>query len=147
MRWTILLAALVCEAAETKLGKPLELKNTTAIRQLVDKPADYVGKPVQVKGTVTDVCQMAGCWTQLADEAGNAIRIKVTDGEIEFPKSSMGKTVLAEGTLRKFELTKEQTIARAKHEAEEQGRKFNAASIKSGSTFYQIQGTGAVILD
>ena len=34
-----------------------------------------------------------------------------------------------------------------KHEAEEQGRKFNAGSVKSGSTIYQIQGTGALILE
>lgn len=147
MRYTLVFAALACYAAGLKLGKPLELTAQTPIRKILAKPADYTGKRVQVKGKVTEVCQMAGCWTSLTDEAGNSIRVKVTDGEIEFPKDSAGKTVVAEGTLQKLELTREQTIARARHEAEEQGRKFNPASIKSGSTFYQIQGTGAVVLD
>jgi hypothetical protein len=71
----------------------------------------------------------------------------VNDGEIVFPKSHVGKMVVAEGTLKKIVMTKEQAIARAKHEAEEQGRKFNPESIKSGVTVYQIQGTGAVLLD
>jgi hypothetical protein len=64
-----------------------------------------------------------------------------------FPKEAVGKMATAEGELKKFELTKEQAIARAKHEAEEQGRKFNPASVKGGATIYQIQGTGAVIVD
>jgi len=37
--------------------------------------------------------------------------------------------------------------ARAKHKAEEQGRKFDPASVKGGAAIYQIQGSGAVILD
>lgn len=147
MRYTLLLAAVACLAAEKKLGKPLALTQPTPIKQVLDAPAKHVGKPVQVKGSITEVCQMAGCWTNLADADGHAIRIKVNDGEIEFPKDAVGKTAIAEGTLQKFELTREQTIARAKHEAEEQGRKFNPASIKSGITVYQIQGSGAVILD
>jgi hypothetical protein len=81
------------------------------------------------------------------DEAGKMIKVKVNDGDIVFPKESIGKMAIAEGTLKKIELTKEQAIARAKHEAEEQGRKFNPASVKSGGTIYQIQGSGAVILD
>jgi hypothetical protein len=54
---------------------------------------------------------------------------------------------IAEGKLVKFDLTREQTIARARHEAEEQGRKFDANKIKAGSTVYQIQGDGVVIID
>jgi hypothetical protein len=52
---------------------------------------------------------------------------------------------VAEGELKKIQLTKDQAIARAKHEAEEQGRKFDASTITSGQTIYQIQGTGILI--
>lgn len=147
MRLTLFFAAVACLGAEKKLGKPLELTTQTAIKQVLASPGQYVGKPIQVKGTVTEVCQMMGCWTNLVDDSGNAIRIKVADGEIEFPKDSIGKTVIAEGTLKKFELTREQAVARAKHEAEEQGRKFNPSSVKSGTIIYQIQGAAAVVLD
>ena len=89
---------------------------------------------------------MEGCWMALSDN-GQLLRIKVNDGDIVFPKESVGKMAIAEGKLEKFELTREQTIARAKHEADEQGRKFDPKSIKSGSVVYQIAGTGAVLLD
>jgi hypothetical protein len=134
-------------AGQTKLGKPLALKETTAIDKLVANPDAYVGKTVQVKGTVREVCQKAGCWMEIADESsGKAIRIKVKEGEIVFPKDAPGKTTIAEGKLVKIEMTKEEAVAAALHEARENNRKVDVSSITSGRTVYQIQGTGAVIL-
>src|ERR1019366_9845127 len=102
-------------AAEVKLGKPLELKEPVSIAELTAKPDTYLDKIVQVKGKVTEVCQMMGCWMALADPATNkSIRIKVEDGEIVFPKDAPGKTAIAEGKLVKLSLTKEQAIAQAK---------------------------------
>ena len=141
----ILLTASIC-LADQKLGKPLTLGKPQMVSDLVSKPDASVGKTVQVKGKVTEVCQMAGCWMALADY-GKLLRIKVNDGDIVFPKEAVGKMAVAEGKLEKSVLTREQTIARAKHEADEQGRKFDPASIKSGSVVYQIAGTGAVLLD
>ncbi len=150
MRAAILLAAsatLLC-AAEVKLGKPLTLKEQVPIDKLAASPAAYVGKTVQVKGTVRDVCQKMGCWMEVADPATNkAIRVKVNDGEIVFPKDAAGKTAVAEGTFTKLELTREQAIAQARHEAEENRKNFDPASIKGPKTIYQIQGTGAIILE
>jgi hypothetical protein len=109
-------------------------------------PERSVGKVVQVKGKIAEVCQMMGCWMQLVD-GDSAVRIKVEDGEIVFPKTAVGKSAVAEGTLKKLQLSKEQAVARARHEAHERGTKFDPASVKSGATIYQIQGTGAVILE
>jgi hypothetical protein len=134
--------------AEVKLGKPLELKEPVSIADVTAKPDTYLDKQVQVKGKVTEVCQMMGCWMALADPATNkSIRIKVKDGEIVFPKDAAGKTAIAEGKLVKISMTKEQAVEQAKHEAEEQGKKFNPKSVKGPTVNYQIQGTGAVILD
>jgi hypothetical protein len=47
----------------------------------------------------------------------------------------------------KLELTREQAIAAARHEAEEQGRRFDPASVKSSQTIYQIAGSGAIVQD
>jgi hypothetical protein len=132
-------------AAEVNVGKPLALKQPMPIATLLAHPAEYVGKPVQVKGKITEVCQMMGCWMNLTDADGKTIRIKVNDGELEFPKDSAGKTAIAEGRFSKIELTREQAVAEAKHEADEMGRKFDAAKVKTGKTIYQIQGSGAVI--
>ena len=143
--WIALALVASCCAAEMKLRKPLALKEPVPIATLIANAAEYLGKPVQVRGKVTEVCQMAGCWMNLRDAGGRMVRIKVNDGELEFPKDSAGRTAIAEGTFSKIELTREQAVAQAKHEADEMGRKFDAGSIKTGKTTYQIQGSGAVI--
>jgi hypothetical protein len=140
------LAAGLLSAADVKLGKPLTVKDPLPLATLLAKPADYIGKTVQVKGKITEVCQMMGCWMDLTNDSGQKIRIKVKDGEIEFPKDSAGKTAVAEGRFDKIELSKEQATARAEEEAKEAGRKFDPASVKGPVTIYQIQGAGAVIL-
>jgi len=143
----LLLGSLSLQA-DTPLGKPLSLESGMSVGALMSSPSDYLGKTVQVKGKVTEVCERMGCWMNLVDaNTGKRIRIKVVDGEIVFPRSSVGKLALAEGKLTKLELTREQAVAFARHEAEEQGRKFNPASIKSGTAFYQIEGSGALILE
>lgn len=145
---TFLLFVAFSASGETKLGKPLALKETSLIDTVLSTPAAFVGKQVQVKGKITEVCQMMGCWMALTDtQSGKAIRIKVNDGEIVFPSEAVGKTAIAEGTFTRIEQTREQAIASAKHEAEERGRKFDPSKIKSGTTTYQIRGTGAVVLD
>ncbi len=133
-------------AADLKLGKPLTLTQASSVADLLAKPDALVGKTVQVKGKVTEVCQMMGCWMALADpESGKSVRIKVNDGVIVIPKEAVGKTAVAEGSLSRLQLTKEQALGRAKHEAEEQGRKFDPSKITSGQTIYQVQGSGIVI--
>jgi len=139
-------AAGLLSAAEVKLGKPFTLKEPVTVATLMAHPDDYAGKTVQVKGKITEVCQMMGCWMDLTNDEGQKVRIKVEDGVIVFPKDSAGKMAVAEGKLAKEELTKDQVIARAKEEAEDSGKKFDPASVKSGKTVYQIEGTGAVIL-
>ncbi len=135
-------------AAELKLGKPLTLAQPMTVSELTAKPGDWVDKTVQVKGKVTEVCQMMGCWMAIADPGtAKIIRIKVNDGEIVFPKDAAGRMAIAEGKLAKITLTKKQAVAQAKHEAEEQGRKFDRASVRGPSISYQIQGTGAILLD
>jgi hypothetical protein len=149
MRPTTLFACVcaVAPAGETRLGKPLTQPQPIPISKILSAPDSFVGKTIQVKGKVTEVCEMAGCWINLVDSGDQSLRVKVNDGEITFPRTSVGRVAVAEGKFVKFALTREQAAARAKHEAEEQGRKFDPSSVKSGITIYQIQGSGALILD
>jgi hypothetical protein len=142
----LLLVASGTLLADQKLGKLLQLDTTTPLAQIETHPEKYVGKNVQVRGRVTEVCQAMGCWMNIVDPVGErTIRIKVNDGEIVFPGSAVGKLAIVEGKLTKLELTREEAVAQARHEAEEQGRKFDPKSIKKGVTIYMIQGAGAVI--
>jgi hypothetical protein len=134
-------------AAEQKLGKPLTEKESISLSTLFAEPAPLVGKTVQVKARVTEVCQMMGCWMNLTDDQGHLLRIKVEDGVIVFPKDSIGRTAIAEGKLEKREMTREALVEQGKHEAEESGRKFDPASVKAGKTIYELAGSGAVILE
>lgn len=149
MKYGVLLfAALALFAAGTgkQLGKPFAVSEITPLDQIASQPEKYVGKTVHVKGKVTEVCEMMGCWMNLTDASGkHPLRVKVNDGEIVFPKEAIGKFAEAEGKLAKMELTKEQAIARAKHEAEEQGRPFKPESVKGPVTIYQLQGSGALV--
>jgi hypothetical protein len=145
---TALLALSVASAsfaADLQLGKPLTLDKPVTLATLLASADSMTGKTVQVSGKVTEVCEAMGCWMSLTDTDGHLLRIKVDDGVIVFPKDAIGKNAVAEGKLEKFELTRDQVIAEAKHEAEEQHRKFDASKIKSGKTVYQIAGTGAII--
>ncbi len=142
------LGTSLAAAAELKLGKPLTVKEPVGVERVYAEPEKFLGKTVAVKGKIVEVCQMMGCWMNLVDaSSGKMIRIKVNDGEIEFPKNGAGKMAIAEGTLSKIELSKERAVAEAEHEAEEAGRKFDPATVKGPITRYQIKGTGAVILD
>lgn len=143
---TLLMASGMACAATQDLGKPLTLKQPMTIAAVMAQPEKFVGKTVQVKGKVTEVCQMMGCWMDIAD-GGRSLHIKVDDGLLVFPKEAVGKQAVAEGKLIKLELTKEQAIAQAKHKAEEQGRKFDPSTVNGGTTIYQIEGTGARILN
>jgi hypothetical protein len=148
MRLVLLLAcSTTFLSAETRLGKPLSRHEPVPIATILASPGEYVGRTVQVKGKASEVCEMMGCWINLVETRDQSMRIKVNDGDIVFPRSVVGKTVVAEGKLMKLELSREQAIARARHEAEEQGREFDPDAIKSGTTIYQIQGEGALILD
>jgi hypothetical protein len=144
----VLVALVTAAAGEIKLGKPFTIDEFIGIDKLMTHADRYVGRVVQVKGTVRDVCRAMGCWMELADiQSGKHIRVKVRDGEIVFPKEAIGKTAIAEGTLEQVKLTREQAVAQAKHEAEANGRKFDPESISADVTYYQIKGTGAVIFE
>ena len=142
-----ILALGLLSAADIKLGKPLTGKGPLPLATLLAHADDYAGKTVQVKGKAVAVCEMMGCWIDLSNDAGQKVRIKVNDGEIVFPKDAPGKMVVAEGQFTKTELSKEEATAQAKEEAEETGAKFDPTSVKGPITVYQIQGSGAVILE
>lgn len=112
-----------------------------SIEELMKNPEEFMGQMVRVKGEVTKVCPMKGCWVDI--KAGkDKVRIKVKDGEIVFDQKLVGNQVIAEGTVYKFDLTKEEAVGYFKHLAEELGEEFDPASVTEGTTIYQIGGLG-----
>ncbi len=132
------LVAPVAAGGETKLGTGVNLKETTAIKALVEQPASFVGKTVRIDGVATAVCTHMGCWMAVAatgDEKGATVRLKVDDGVIVFPVTAKGRKVSAEGV---FEAVG--TTAEAKEAAGEHAKQQPLASQQ-----YQLKATGAII--
>ena len=156
MRSRILAAALLTVAAcqngpateGTLYGEPLTLDEVTPVSSILSNPDAWVGQRVQVEGMIVAVCEMRGCWMDIAsDRESEKIQIKVEDGEIVFPLTAKGKTALVEGTVEVVELTLEEAIEAARHKAEEHGEEFDPTTVTGPETIYRIRGLGAVITD
>lgn len=134
------------ESCEKKsLGKGVTLSESTPIAVILDRADEFVGKPVRVEGTVTEVCETAGCWMELrAGEMDRTLRVKVRDGEIVFPVAARGRQATAEGTVEAIEMTRERYLDYQHHLADEAGRTFDETSVGEGPyRVLQVKGTGA----
>jgi len=145
----LILAAGVASAGKEQgkaYGEPLSGSDTMKISELVSTPDDYLGKTVRVEGLVNGVCEKRGCWMSLAsDEEFQELRIKVDDGVIVFPVEAKGRRAVAEGVFTKIEMSMEQTLAYAKHHAEEHGEKYEPEKVTEPLVYFQVNATGAVI--
>ena len=116
------------------------------ISELMGEPDAYVDKRVKVVGLVSDVCPIRGCWVEILENQGvDRIRLKVQDDVIIFPVEAIGSEIIAEGILRRYELTLEESVRWLAHLAEEKGERFDESSAKGPISFYQIEGLGAKI--
>ena len=139
-------ACATSEAPFTQYGEALTLTENTSVSAILAEPDAYVGQHLRVEGTVVGVCEMRGCWMAVAGENdGEQLRVKVEDGVIVFPMTAMGLHARVEGIMEKIELTMEEALAQAEHQAEEHGTEFDPSTITGPSVTYQLRGLGAEI--
>ncbi|MCY4014010.1 MAG: DUF4920 domain-containing protein [Gammaproteobacteria bacterium] len=140
------LGAMASSAADTGFGEPLSDATAVSLSELSANPNAYVGQTVKVVGLVEDVCPMKGCWVDILDRQSSAtIRLKVQDDVIVFPAEAKGQEIVAEGTLRRLDLSPRQAVAWLRHAAEERGETFVEPADPAPLTVYQIEGRGAVV--
>jgi hypothetical protein len=143
--------AIACAAPDqegTVYGEQLTMTDTTLISSILSEPDAYIGEHVLVAGTVVEVCEMRGCWLELAsDREYETLRVKVEDGVIVFPMSARGHHAVVEGVIERIDLTEEQAIEQARHHAEEQGIPFDSTTVTGPTVTYQLRGIGAVIAE
>jgi hypothetical protein len=144
---TVLLFVGASWAGElTTYGDPLSDAEPVRIGELVSNPERYVDKKIKIEGLVDDVCPMKGCWVDILDaQSRETIRFKVQDDVIVFPVEAKGSEVVAEGVLRKHELSRERAVAWMRHLAAEKGEAFDETTVTGPMNFYQIEGLGAVV--
>jgi hypothetical protein len=97
-----------------------------------------------VAGTISEVCQMAGCWLTLQNEAGVAFRVTVPRGEegyvFTFPKDVSGRQAVVAGTLA----VEETDVATLRHLAEDRGASAEEiAAITAPEHTLVLSATGA----
>jgi hypothetical protein len=134
------------------VGEYGELKKESQLstfQELFKMPQDFIGKEVSLKGMITEVCPMRGCWINVKDEVNDfQIRVKVTDGKIVFPLSGVGNRVLVEGEFSKLNFSEDQAKQWKIHLAQEKGETLNPDSIiikDSDLVEYRIIGKGVEI--
>ncbi len=133
-------------AADRVFGKGVSAPDTILVSKLLVTPDAYVGQTIRVQGLAVAVCQHRGCWVNISsDVEGETVRVKVTDGEIVFPPEILGDAIIAEGVWTSNKLDLETTRRVCAHQAEQDGKEFDPASVTGCMTLYQITGTGAVV--
>ncbi len=149
---SLLVLAVSPAVAETcekvSYGAGVTLAETTSVAAILDQPTAFAGKEVRVEGAVKEVCEMAGCWMEIqAGDDARSLKVKVKDGDIVFPVAARGKQAVAQGKVEDLEMSRAKYVSYMKHAAEEQGGKFEEASLAGDGPFhvYQIAGTGAEI--
>lgn len=135
---------LEAASPEGLYGADLTLAEATTIETLLANAESLEGQRVQVKATIKESCPKRGCWVNL-EQDGKEIKVKVTDGEIVFPKSSVGYVAMVEGVVEKMDLDLEATKKHLAHEAEETGREFDEASVTEPMVIWRIKGDAAKI--
>jgi len=153
----IVAIVMVCVAvpavAGDTYGDGVNLGEAVAIHTLLSNPDDYLGKTVRVDGVITGVCKKRGCWMQITDpDSGEGVRIKVEDGVIVFPYTSMGHRVSAEGVFEAVTVEEPPAEGAAHQHAEgepcdrsEDASKTGCDAPVTNRVVYLIRGTGAVI--
>ena len=146
MLFVLLLGLVLVPAMRAEeYGKGVTVAEATPISKILADPDASLGKTVRIEGKVLDVCPMAGCWMELAEEGGKEkLKVKVDDGVIVFPMTAKGKLAVAEGTLEAIPMTREKYVEWLKHLAEEKGETFDIATVGDGPfRVLQLKGTGA----
>lgn len=144
--WLLMAGALAADEKRT-YGDSLSSAQTIRIADLLAEPERWVDKSVKVEGLVDDVCPMKGCWIDILEQqSSTTVRFKVEDDVIVFPAEARGSRVVAEGVLRKHEMSKEQAISWLSHLADEKGESFDESSVTGPMDFFQIEGAGAEVV-
>jgi len=149
---TIILTALVTNAQPPKVpadagasfGEKTTVENAITVEQLYTsmKAAGKKEMQVKLKGVVTEVCQMEGCWIKVKSPNGDMM-VKMKDHKFTVPVILNGKTIVIDG-MAEEKLT---SVEQLRHFAEDAGKsKAEIAKITEPKNEILIQAKGILVL-
>lgn len=83
-------------------GRPFRGAPKTAVKDLLEKPEEHLGRDVALEGTIVRQCPATGCWLYLKDESGKDIRVEMNKIAPKLPQR-VGRKAAVEGRLMKLE--------------------------------------------
>lgn len=86
------------KTAPAKLGAPISDGVTVALTDVAKNPAGYKDKTIITTGTVTAVCEHAGCWMEIEDDLGSA-HVKMAGHAFAIPRSASGRKARVQARL------------------------------------------------
>ncbi len=118
-----------------KFGEAISEEGKIALTAFAEKMADNDSLVVKLEGTITEVCQMKGCWMKLDMGNNQTMMVRFKDYGFFVPKDAAGKVAVIDGYAKKS-VTSVETL---KHYAEDAGKspeEINAITeAKEGYTF------------
>ena len=99
------------EPAETEpeearsFGEPLSVNELTALADITADPESFAGRTVKTEGQITQVCQRMGCWMEMREGDGPAIRVPMAGHSFFLPKDVSGRRATIEGQVALRELS------------------------------------------
>lgn len=124
-------APAVSFASYDVFGSEFDQTDAVPVQQVAASPADYLGDPVKVSGTITEVCQGRGCWMTLQVSDAQLVRIVMPRDEennylFTLDKGMSGRRAIVQGildesTLAEFEAPMHEGGESDDHHAGEDG--------------------------
>lgn len=81
-----------------RLGSPITETTPVALAEIVQHPNNFAGRTVRTEGTVSAVCQAAGCWMQLSDNA-QRVHVKMHGHAFFIPRNATGRRAVVQATV------------------------------------------------
>jgi hypothetical protein len=127
-------------------GEKITAENAISVEQLrnllVSKSEGSRKANVKIKGVVTDVCTMEGCWIKVQSSDGKMM-VNMKDHKFKVPVALNGKTVVIDGAAEE----KITSVEQLKHFAVDAGKsKEEIAAIKQPKKEIVIDAKGVLVL-
>lgn len=93
------------EAEARSFGEPFTLIELTNLPDITANPESFAGQTVKTEGEITQVCQRMGCWMEMREGDGPAIRVPMAGHSFFLPRDVSGHRATIEGQVALRELS------------------------------------------
>ncbi len=145
--WIVLLWVLLWAVrvdAQQYFGEKIDDKGITPMEDVISSLVEGKKVHAKIKGQVSGVCKMKGCWMTIQDEKGNEFFVRFKDYGFFVPKDIEGKTAVIEGDAF-IHVT---PVEELRHYAEDEGKsKEEIEKITQPKREYRFTASGVIIYD